>query len=85
MPNGKENSFPIHDTEEKHGYPPEISGYSFKRKEGKSIITNLMFKGMLAAILFFSVALLMETELDSLAKPQEVTSEWYTMNFRLQK
>src|SRR5699024_9990354 len=85
MPGGKGKPFAIHDTEEKHGYPPEVSDYTFKRKEGKPLITNLMFKAVLAGILFFSVALLMETELDSFAKPQEITSDMLQNEFPFAK
>ena len=43
----------IHDVEEKHGFPPEISGYTVKRRETRPFFTGLILKAIFAGILFF--------------------------------
>lgn len=75
----------FYDIEEKHGYPPEIAGYTFKRKDGKEFLAGFVFKAILAGILFFTVALLMESELDSLAKPKDVASNLLQNEFPFAK
>ncbi|MCF3941886.1 M23 family metallopeptidase [Oceanobacillus alkalisoli] len=75
----------FHQAEEKHGYPPEINNYVFKEKASKDFVTGLMMKGILAGILFFSVALLMTTNHALLAKPQEVVHQLLRKDFQFAK
>lgn len=75
----------IHDVEEKHGYPPEITGYTMKRREAKPFFTGLLFKAILAGILFFSVAILMDGKHDSLTNPKAVVTSFLTNDFPFAK
>ncbi|MHA6252123.1 peptidoglycan DD-metalloendopeptidase family protein [Oceanobacillus sp. CAU 1775] len=75
----------IHDIEEKHGYPPEISGYTIKRRESKPFLAGLVFKVILSGILFFSVAILMESNNNLLSKPKEVTTNLLKNDFPFAK
>lgn len=74
IPSVKEDAFLFHDAEEKHGFPPEINGYAVGRKEdqNKEVYSTLMFKAIFAGILFFSTALLLNTDKAMFAKPQEL-------------
>jgi len=62
--------------EEKHGYSPEITGYAFSDNEkDQTFVTGLMMKAIIAGILFFSVALLMNSNHAMLSKPQELATQ----------
>lgn len=81
----KQDSGIFHNTEEKHGYPPEINGYVFKERGSKDFLTGFMMKGILAGILFFSAALLMNTNHSLLVKPQEVAGQLLQNEFPFAK
>ena len=85
LPSVKEEVFHFHDAEEKHGYPPEINGYVARKKEGSEISSSFMFKAILSGILFFSAALLMDTDKAFLAKPQEVANNLLQNEFPFAK
>lgn len=72
-------------TEEKHGYPPEINSYVFKEKSNQEFMTKLMMKAILAGVLFFSVALLMNSNHSLFAKPQEVANQLLRNEFPFAK
>lgn len=84
-PVGKEQPFLFHDTEEKHGFPPDISGNIFKKQESSDRLAPFIMKGILAGILFFAAALLMHTDNDLLAKPQAMASNLLQNEFPFAK
>ncbi|MCM3742145.1 M23 family metallopeptidase [Oceanobacillus luteolus] len=85
QPGIKQDSGIFDSMEEKHGYPPEINSYVFKEKANKELSTALMMKAILAGILFFSVALLMNTNHAAFSKPQEIASQLLQNEFPFAK
>lgn len=85
LPSDTEMPMHIHDVEEKHGYPPEIAGYTMKRREARPFLTGLIFKAILASILFFSVAILMDGKHESLTKSKAVVTSILTNDFPFAK
>lgn len=73
----------FHNTEEKHGYPPEITGYEWKGS--KDFVSQFMMKAILAGILFFSTALLMSSNDGVLMKPKEFANQLFGNEFPFAK
>lgn len=80
-----EESFLVSDAEEKHGFPPEVTGYVFKKREGKEVFTGFVIKGIIAGVLFFSVALLMDSDKALFAKPQDTINNLLQNEFPFAK
>ncbi|WP_405100896.1 peptidoglycan DD-metalloendopeptidase family protein [Oceanobacillus sp. FSL H7-0719] len=75
IPSVKEDAFLFHDAEEKHGFPPEMNGYAVgtkKSRVNKELYSSIMFKAIFAGILFFSTAILFNTDKAFFAKPKEI-------------
>jgi stage IV sporulation protein FA len=79
----KQDSGIFLNTEEKHGYPPEIT--ETQMGEPKSLTTSFMMKAILAGILFFSTAIIMNTGNENFTKPQEVTAQLLGAEFPFAK
>lgn len=75
----------FHQAEEKHGYPPEMNGYIARGKDGKEIFTGFVMKAILAGILFFSIAILMNANHSILSKPQEIVAQLLRNEFPFAK
>lgn len=77
-------SFP--QEEEKHGYYPYFSeNYSTEKPVRGKVISGYILKGMLSIILFFSVAILHESNAEVLLKPKEWTSNALSEEFPFAK
>lgn len=78
------------DTEEKHGYPPNITGHHVKQEAGNQGAGNreiapFIMKGILSGILFFSIAILMHSDFELLEKPQQTAENLLKNEFPFAK
>lgn len=71
--------------EEKHGYLPVISDNAFQSAHKNKHVPGLMLKGILSVLLFFTVALLGQTDATMLDKPRELASGVLTKEFPFAK
>jgi stage IV sporulation protein FA len=71
--------------EEKHGYFPTSSHIPSGSKEESVVLPAIVFKGLLAGILFFATALFLKLDIDSLEKPQSMLVSALTKEFNFAK
>lgn len=72
-------SFP--QEEEKHGFYPVLEESSSGNKQTAEIFSQFILKGILSVILFFVVAILLQSNIDIFRKPKEWTSHVMTEEF----
>lgn len=71
--------------EEKHGYLPVLPDGHFSGNKKSKLAPGIMLKGILAVLLFFSVALLGQTDSALLDKPRTLASSVLTKEFPFAK
>lgn len=78
----KNVSFPIFpEEEEKHGYFPHVTGPILNENKEGNFFYGILIKGIISVVLFFSVAVIQQSNLTLLSKPREWTSNVLTEEF----